>query len=52
MSAATLRAIRDTLLLAAHEARWRPYRAWEVPIYVSRAREVHRQLLAARRVRT
>jgi hypothetical protein len=50
MSAATLREIRDILLQAAHEARWRPGREWEVPIYVSRAKRLHRALLRLRRV--
>jgi hypothetical protein len=46
VSAAFLRQVRDTLLQAAHEARWRPHRAWEVPIYVTRAKRIHRQLMA------
>lgn len=44
MSRATLRAIRDTLLLAARDARYRPHNT-EAPGYVARARSLNRALL-------
>jgi hypothetical protein len=47
MSAATLRAIRNGWLLAARDARYRPY-AELAPGYVVQARRVQRQLLALR----
>jgi hypothetical protein len=51
MSAATLRTVRDTLLLAARDARYRPH-ADLAPGYVTRARQINRKLLQlAREVR-
>jgi hypothetical protein len=51
MSRATLRAIRDTLLCAARDARYRPH-AELAPGYVTRARQINRNLLQlAREVR-
>jgi hypothetical protein len=44
MSRATLRAIRDTLLCAARDARYRAH-AGEAPGYVIRARQINRRLL-------
>jgi hypothetical protein len=46
MSSANLRKMRDTLLQAARDARYRPP-AELAPGYVLGARQVHRQLLQA-----
>jgi hypothetical protein len=48
MSRATIRAVRDLLLLSAHEVRFQPMRSWEAPLYIQRARALHRQLMALR----
>jgi hypothetical protein len=50
VNASQLRQYRDMLLLAARDARYRPGRQEEVPIYVSRAKRLHRQLLRLQRV--
>jgi hypothetical protein len=51
MSPATVRQIRDTLLLAARAAAYYPHRT-EAPLYVARARALHRQLMQLARCAT